>query len=289
MKYLLGSEDDIDFLPIMTLEEDEADQKIKKYSGELPILPLRNTVLFPGVIIPVTVRREKALKSVKKAYRKDKTIGVLSQVDSSVEEPTERDLNEIGTLAKIVKLLKMPDGTTTVIIQGKERMMVNAFLSTEPFFTASVKILEDQEQGDKKKFKALVDSLKEMSMQIVKLSPNIPPEAELILKNINSPNFLIHFIASNLNADLSDKQKILELNNLQERAQSTFEHLSNELEMIQLKDQIQSKVKTDIEKQQRDYFLHQQMKTIQEELGGNPVDEEIQELIKLGFALGNLF
>lgn len=280
MKYNLGNDEDVEFLPIMTLEEEDPDQKIKKYSGELPILPLTNTVLFPGVIIPITVRREKSLKSVKKAYRKDKTLGVLSQIDQSVEEPTERDLNEIGTLAKIVKLLKMPDGTTTVIIQGRERIMVNAFLSTDPIFTASVKVLDDQEHGDKKKFKALVDSLKEMSMQIVKLSPNIPPEAELILKNINSPNFLIHFIASNLNADLSDKQKILELNNLQERAQSTFEHLSNELEMIQLKDQIQSKVKTDIEKQQRDYFLHQQMKTIQEELGGNPVDEEIQELIK---------
>jgi len=280
MKYKLGSEDDVEFLPIMSLEEDEADQKIKKYSGELPILPLRNTVLFPGVIIPITVGREKSLKSVKKAYKKDKILGVLSQIDSSIEEPSERDLNEIGTLAKIVKLLKMPNGTTTVIIQGKERMMVNAFISTDPIFTASVKILEDQEQGNIKKFKALVDSLKEMSMQIVKLSPDIPPEAELILKNINSPNFLIHFIASNLNAELADKQKILELNNLQERAQSTFEHLSSELEMIQLKDQIQSKVKTDIEKQQRDYFLHQQMKTIQEELGGDPVDKEIQELVK---------
>jgi len=280
MKYLLENEDDVEFLPIMSLEEDEGEQKIKTYTGELPILPLKNTVLFPGVIIPITVGREKSLKSVKKAYRKDKTLGVLSQIDSSIDEPTERDLNEIGTLAKIVKLLKMPDGTTTVIIQGKERMMINAFTSTEPIFTASVKILEDQEHEDKKQFKALVDSLKEMSMQIVKLSPNIPPEAELILKNISSPNFLIHFIASNLNADLSDKQKILELNNLQERAQSTFEHLSNELEMIQLKDQIQSKVKTDIEKQQRDYFLHQQMKTIQEELGGDPVDKEIQELVK---------
>jgi len=280
MEYLLENEDDVEFLPIMSLEEDEGEQKIKTYTGELPILPLKNTVLFPGVIIPITVGREKSLKSVKKAYRKDKTLGVLSQIDSSIDEPTERDLNEIGTLAKIVKLLKMPDGTTTVIIQGKERMMINAFTSTEPIFTASVKILEDQEHEDKKQFKALVDSLKEMSMQIVKLSPNIPPEAELILKNISSPNFLIHFIASNLNADLSDKQKILELNNLQERAQSTFEHLSNELEMIQLKDQIQSKVKTDIEKQQRDYFLHQQVKTIQEELGGDPVDKEIQELVK---------
>jgi len=280
MKYLMGHEEDVEFLPIMTLEDDEADQKIQNYNGELPILPLQNTVLFPGVIIPITVNREKSLKSVKKAYRNDKTLGVLSQIDSSIEEPTERDLNEIGTLAKIVKLLKMPDGTTTVIIQGKERMMVNAFLSTDPIFTASIKILEDKAHKDKKQFKALVDSLKEMSMQIVKLSPKIPPEAELILKNINSPSFLIHFIASNLNVELVDKQKILELNNLQDRAQSTFEHLSNELQMIQLKDQIQSKVKTDIEKQQRDYFLQQQMKTIQEELGGNPVDKEIQELVK---------
>jgi len=236
--------------------------------------------LFPGVIIPITVVREKSLKSVTQANKnKDKILGVLSQIDSNAEEPSSKDLSSVGTLARIIKLLKMPDGTTTVIIQGKERMKVNEFVRSDPFFTATVDVLKDEKQNNKKEFEALVQTLKEMQMKIVKLSPNIPPESELILKNIDSASFLIHFVASNLNIELTHKQKILESNNLHMRANLTLEHLSEELQMIQLRDQIQSKVKTDIEKQQRDYFLHQQMKTIQEELGGDPVDKEIQELV----------
>ncbi len=278
--YKLSGDEDVEFLPLMTLDGEEDNSSIKTYADELPIMPLKNTVLFPGVIIPITVNREKSLKSVTQANKnKDKILGVLSQIDPTVEEPTAKDLSAVGTLARIVKLLKMPDGTTTVIIQGKERMKVNEFVHSDPFFSATVDVLKDEKQSNKKEFEALVQTLKDMSMKIVKLSPNMPPEAELILKNIDSASFLIHFVASNLSVELTDKQKILELDNLYMRANLTLEHLSEQLQMIQLKDQIQSKVKTDIEKQQRDYFLHQQLKTIQEELGGDPVDKEIQELV----------
>ncbi len=270
--------EEVDFLPIISAEEDEDPNKPVKYPDILPVVPLRNTVLFPGVVIPITIGRDMSIKAVKDAYDKDKIVGVVSQISSEVEEPDPKDLNSIGTIAKIVKMLKMPDGSTTVIIQGKQRFMIREFVSVDPFMKAQIDIIRDELVYDEKEFKAVISSVKDLAAQIIKLSPNIPSEAAIVLKNIDSPAFLINFISSNLNTEVKDKQKILEVNNLGERAKLVLEFMNTELQMLELKNKIQSKVRVDIEKQQRDYFLHQQMKTIQEELGGDQWDEEISRL-----------
>ncbi len=271
-------DEDTEFIPLLS-SEDEDQMNNEKVPDVLSILPLRNTVLFPGVVIPITVGRDKSIKLVKDAYKGDKIIGVVSQKNDSVEDPTFEDMNKIGTVAQIIKMLRMPDGNTTVIIQGKKRFELKELKQTEPYIKASINaISESRPEKDDKEFAALVSSLKDLALQIVKHSPQIPSEAGFALKNIESPSFLVNFISSNMNAPVAEKQKMLEVVDLKERATLVLSNLTKELQMLELKNQIQSKVKVDLDKQQRDYFLHQQMKTIQEELGENNPTQDIQEM-----------
>ena len=271
-------DEDTEFIPLLS-SEDEDQMNSEKVPDELSILPLRNTVLFPGVVIPITVGRDKSINLVKEAYKGDKIIGVVSQKNDSVEDPKVEDLNRIGTVAQIIKMLRMPDGNTTVIIQGKKRFELKEIKQTEPYLKASITAFaETRPAKDDKEFDALVSSLKDLALQIVKQSPHIPSEAGFALKNIESPSFLINFISSNMNAPVAEKQKMLEVLDLKERATLVLSNLTKELQMLELKNQIQSKVKVDLDKQQRDYFLHQQMKTIQEELGENSFAQDILEM-----------
>ncbi|MFN2429620.1 MAG: endopeptidase La [Cryomorphaceae bacterium] len=269
-----------EFIPLIT-SEDEEEMNNEETPLELPILPIRNTVLFPGVVLPITVGRDKSIKLVQDAYAGDRTVGVVSQQDQEIEDPNFDQLNKIGTVAKIIRLLKMPDGSTTVIIQGKKRFELMELVAEEPYIRAKVsEFAEIKPKRSIKKFEALVQSLKDLALQIIKQSPNIPSEAAFAIKNIESHSFLINFISSNMNAEVKDKQQLLETADLKKRAEMVLEFLTKELQMLELKNDIQSKVKTDIDQQQREYFLHQQMKTIQEELGGNPQDEMVQEFKK---------
>ncbi|HEX7366695.1 MAG TPA: endopeptidase La [Pelobium sp.] len=269
--------EDTEFFPLMS-PEDEEEMNNEQTPEILSILPLRNTVLFPGVVIPITVGRDKSIKLIKDAYKGDKIIGVVAQTDVNIEDPTYEQLNSIGTVAIIVKMLQMPDGNTTVIIQGKNRFKLGQQTQSEPYFKATVEKFEEIRPKVDKEFKAMVASVKELAMQIIQFSPNIPSEAAIAIKNIDSVPFLINFISSNMNASVADKQLMLEVANLRDRATMVLSHLSMELQMLELKNQIQSRVKVDLDKQQRDYFLNQQLKTIQEELGGNSPDMEIEEL-----------
>lgn len=273
-------EDDAELIPLLS-PEDEEQINSEKFPDSLPILPLRNTVLFPGVVIPITVGRDKSINLIKDAYKGDKTIGVTAQKNDKTEDPNLEELNKIGTVAFIMKMFRMPDGNTTVIIQGKRRFELTGLTQTEPYLRATVKeFKEDKPEKGDKEFEALVGSLKDIAQQIIKGSPHIPSEASFALKNIESPSFLINFISSNANIPVTEKQKLLEVPHLKERAINLLGHLSKELQMLELKNQIQSKVKVDIDKQQREYFLHQQMKTIQEELGGNSFEQQVEELKK---------
>lgn len=272
------ADDEPDLIPLLS-SEDEEQINAEKIPDVLSILPLRNTVLFPGVVIPITVGRDKSINLIKDSYKGDKIIGVVSQKDVAVEDPNFEDLNKIGTVAFILKMLRMPDGNTTVIIQGKRRFSMIEMVQNEPYIKAKIAPLADKNpQKTEKEFLALVDSLKDISMQIIQQSPNIPSEAAFALRNIESPSFLINFISSNMNADVIKKQEMLEMIDVKQRATKVLEHLTKELQMLELKNQIQSKVKGDIDKQQREYFLNQQLKTIQEELGGTSQDKEIKEL-----------
>lgn len=271
-------EEDSEFIPLLS-SEDEDQMNSEKTPEELSILPLRNTVLFPGVVIPITVGRDKSINLVKDAYKGDKTIGVVSQKDDSIEDPSLDDLNKIGTVAHIIKMLRMPDGNTTVIIQGKKRFELGEAIQVEPYIKAKITAFnETRPIKDDQEFVALVSSLKDLATQIIKQSPHIPTEANFALRNIESPSFLINFISSNMNAPVADKQKMLEVADLKERATLLLTNLTKELQMLELKNQIQSKVKVDLDKQQRDYFLHQQLKTIQEELGENNFAQDIREM-----------
>lgn len=269
--------EDTEFFPLMS-QQDEDEMNNEETPEILAVLPLRNTVLFPGVVIPITVGRDKSIKLIKEAYKGNRIIGVVSQKDITIEDPSFEDLNSVGTVAQIVKMLQMPDGNTTVIIQGKQRFRLIEEVQSEPYIKVVIKKFEEQKHKVDKEFKALIASIREMSSQIIQLSPNIPSEAGIALKNIESTSFLINFISSNMNADVADKQQMLEMNNLRKRAEKVMELLTLELQMLELKNQIQSKVRTDLDKQQRDYFLNQQLKTIQEELGGNSTDLEISNL-----------
>jgi len=272
-------DDEAEFIPLLSTE-DEEQMNAEKIPDVLPILSLRNTVLFPGVVIPITVGRDKSIKLIKDAYKGDKIIGVLSQKDDKIEDPTPDDLNKIGTVAYIVKMLRMPDGNTTVIIQGKKRFELKEVVQQDPYLKASILPFEETRPGkNEKEFLALVASLKDLALQIINKSPNIPSEAAFAIKNIESPSFLINFISSNMNAPVAEKQKMLEVADLKDRATYVLQHLSKELQMLELKNQIQSKVKVDMDKQQRDYFLSQQLKTIQEELG-NSIEKEVSEYQK---------
>lgn len=272
--FLQGQEDDMEFMPIIPLTEDEdGNGDEQELPDELPILPLRNTVLFPGVVIPITVGRDKSIKAVTDAYKADKMVGVVAQKDSNIEEPQIADLERIGTVAKLVKLIKMPDGGTTIIIQGRKRFELQEVTSEEPYFKAKIKILDENKHKGDADLDALVGSVKDLAAQIISLSPNIPSEAGIILKNIENPSFLIHFVSSNLNCDLKEKQKLLEISDLKERAELLMNLMHTELQYAELKNKVTTKTRAELDKQQREYFLQQQMKAIKDELGGDNVAE----------------
>ncbi len=280
-KYFLRAEDEMDFIPIIPLNESESETGDgADIPNELPVLPLRNTVLFPGVVLPITVGRDKSIKAVNDAYKADKLIGVVAQKDSTIEDPEIKDIENIGTVAKIVKLIKMPDGGTTVIIQGKNRFKINHITSDSPYFKAAIQILVEEDSPKDEDFAAYVSNIKDIAADIIQLSPNIPAEAAIILKNFENPAFLIHFISSNLSADLKEKQQLLEINNIRERADVLMKLLQKELQFAELKNKVTSKTRTELDKQQRDYFLQQQMKSIKEELGGDANEREIREMQK---------
>lgn len=271
-------EEETEFIPLLSAEDEEI-INAESIPEVLPILPLRNTVLFPGVVIPITIGRDKSINLVKEYYKKDRIIGVVSQKNGDIENPEFEDLNRIGTIAYIIKILQLPDGNMSAIIQGKKRFNLDSLIQEEPYFKATVSsydILPHREPENA--FDALIASIKDMAIQIVNQSPNIPSEAAFAIKNIDSPTFLVNFVASNLHVDVEEKQKILEIIDIEERAQLTLSLLSKELQMLELKNQIQNKVKVDLDKQQREYFLNQQLKTIQDELGSNPNEQQINEI-----------
>jgi len=270
---------DTEFIPLLS-PEDEEKMNSEPIPEELPILPLRNTVLYPGVVIPITVGRDKSIQLIRDYYKKDRLIGAVAQKDAEVEDPKVADIFKTGTVAYILKILQMPDGSTTAIIQGKKRFIVESILQEDPYFKARVNpfdYLED-DRTDDDEFDALISSLKDTAIKIIKMSPNLPSEAVFALKNIESPYFLINFVSSNLNVEMKEKQELLEISDNMERAKKVLALLTKELQMQELKNQIQDKVKTDLDKQQRDYLLSQQLKTIQEELGGSPNEQEINEI-----------
>ena len=278
--FLQGQEDEMEFMPIIPLTEDEdGNADDQPLPDELPILPLRNTVLFPGVVIPITVGRDKSIKAVNDAYKGDKLVGVVAQKDSNIEEPLVADLENVGTVAKLVKLIKMPDGGTTVIIQGKKRFEIDHITSEEPYFKAKINVLTEENHKGSPDLEALVGSIKDLAAQIIGLSPNIPSEAGIILKNIENPSFLIHFVSSNLNSDLKQKQRLLEISDLKERAELLMNLMHTELQYAELKNKVTNKTRAELDKQQREYFLQQQMKAIKDELGGDNV-AEVKEMQK---------
>lgn len=263
--------------------DQETDLTAEEVPSELSILPIKNTVLFPGVVIPITVTRQKSIRLIKKAYQGNRIIGVLAQKNKQTEEPTTEDLYMRGTVARIIKMLVLPDGNTTIIIQGKNRFSVTEFLQEEPFLTARINLqMEPQINLESKEVKALVQSLKDAATKILKLNPEIPQEAQVALDNIHSTAFLIHFLSSNLNVDVSDKQKILETENITDRGTLLLQYMMKEIQMLEIKNEIQKKVHTDIDQQQRDYFLRQQIRVLQDELGYDGPDKEIEKLRKRG-------
>jgi ATP-dependent Lon protease len=268
-----------ELIPLMT-PEDEAEINNEVLPESLAILPLRNTVLFPGVVIPITAGRDKSIKLIRDANNGSKVIGVVSQKDEDVEDPSAKDIFKKGTVARILKVLKMPDGNTTIIIQGKKRFEIQDIVSEDPYLTATVKdVPEAKPATDNEEFSAIIDSIKDLSLQIIKDSPNIPTEASFAIKNIESSSFLVNFVSSNMNLSVKQKQELLEINDLKERALATLKFMNIELQKLELKNDIQSKVQSDMNQQQREYFLHQQMKTIQEELGGGVSSgEEIEDM-----------
>jgi len=275
--YLTPLEGDSDFIPLITAEEEESVNR-QAFPKELPILPLRNNVLFPGVVIPITVGRDKSIKLIQDSNKGNKIIGVVSQKNQDQESPSFMDLNTVGTVAEIIRLLKMPDGSSTVIIQGKRRFEIVTPLQTEPYMKAKVKVLKEVTLDKKdQEFKVMIDTVKELALQIIRDSPNIPSEAQFAIGNIDSPTFLINFISSNMNADVAKKQDMLEEMDMKKRVVQVMEHLTLEVQMLEMRNEIQNKVKRDLDRQQREYFLHQQMRTIQDELGDNPQDQDVAE------------
>ena len=281
-KFFDASDGEHEFLPIIPINENDADNdKDLVIPDNIGLLPLRNTVLFPGVVIPITVGRDKSIEAVNEANKGDKLIGVIAQKSVNVEEPTPEDLCQVGTVAKIVKLIKMPDGGTTVIIQGKKRFALGEITQEAPYFKANIKILPEDVIPQTEQFDALLGSIKESAAQIIQMTPNMPQEASLILKNIENPSFLINFVSSNLNNELGEKQAMLEEGNLQLRAESLAALLQKELQFVELKNKVTNKARIEIDKQQKEYFLQQQLKSIKEELeGGDSNSKEIKNLRK---------
>ena len=275
---LQGIDQDSELIPLLT-PEDEEQMNGETLPETLPILPLRNTVLFPGVVIPITAGRDKSIRLIKDANNGSKVIGVVSQKDEETENPDVQDINTLGTVAKILRVLQMPDGNTTVIIQGKKRFEIAEVLTKKPYITATVRETEEiRPEKNDKQFLAIIESIKDLALKIIRDNPNIPSEASFAIKNIQSDSFLINFVSSNLNLDVKAKQELLEIGSLQERALATLKYMNIEMQKLELKNDIQSKVRNDLDQQQREYFLHQQMKTIQEELGGVSYDEELEEM-----------
>ncbi|MEF3079713.1 endopeptidase La [Winogradskyella poriferorum] len=267
-----------ELIPLMTPEDEELINN-ESLPESLPILPLRNTVLFPGVVIPITAGRDTSIKLINDANKGGKVIGVVAQKDESVENPSAQDIYKTGTVARILKVLKMPDGNTTVIIQGKKRFMVNEVISEKPYLTATISDLaETKPDASNEEFTAIIDSIKDLSLEIIKESPNIPTEATFAIKNIESNSFLVNFVSSNMNLKVEEKQELLKINDLKERALQTLKYMNLEYQKLELKNDIQNKVQSDMSQQQREYFLHQQMKTIQEELGGVSSGQEIEDM-----------
>lgn len=274
-------EDAPEFLPLFSKQEEDESNRME-VPDEMSVLAMRNTVLYPGVIIPITIGRDKSIKLIREANKKDKTVVVVAQKNPQVEDPAPEDLYSVGTLAKIIRLMRMPDGSSTVIIQGKRRIRIDEFTQVDPFFKAKVSTLSDDENSEDKEFKAIIDSIRDISQKIINLAPNIPSEAAIALKNIDSSTFLVHFVASNLNISLEEKQDILSATDAKQRATLVLTYVTKELQMLELKDQIQNRVRTDIDKQQKEYFLQQQIRAIQEELGGETPDREVQNLREKG-------
>ena len=267
-----------ELIPLLT-PEDEEEMNNEELPDSLPILPLRNTVLFPGVVIPISAGRDKSIKLINDANAAGKVIGVVSQINEEDEDPSKDDINKIGTVARILRVLKMPDGNVTVILQGKKRFEIAEVVSEEPYITATIKeVSEKRPKKNDTEFNAIIDSLKELAIKIIQESPNIPSEATFAIKNIESKSFLINFVSSNMNLTVKEKQDLLAINGLKERALETLRFMNVEFQKLELKNDIQSKVRFDLDQQQREYFLHQQMKTIQEELGGVSQEEEMDEM-----------
>jgi len=272
-------EGDAEFIPIVS-DDSELEMSEDDVPETVPVLPLRNTVLFPGVIVPISLGREKSLKIVKEVQKSGGYFGAVAQKDAAVEDPTIEDLYKVGTLAKVIKVLEMPDGSTSAIIQGKVRFKVDELVSSKPYLTAKISMLEDlkPENDESRSFEALVGSLKDLSLRIIKYNSNIPPEASFAVKNIENSVFLINFISSNSEISVKDKQGLLNIDDVKDRGMKLLEYLTREVQLLELKHDIQSKVKLDLDQQQREYMLHQQMKTIQDELGSSPIEQEIREL-----------
>lgn len=269
---------DAELIPLMT-PEDEEEMNNEELPAELPILPLRNMVLFPGVVIPITAGRDKSIRLINDANADSKIIGVVAQKDESVEEPGQNDIHPVGTVARILRVLKMPDGNTTVILQGKKRFEIDTVTAEQPYLRATTKeVSEVKPEQDDAEFRAIIESIKDLAIQIIKESPNIPTEATFAIKNIESNSFLVNFVSSNMNLSVKEKQELLAIHDLKDRALATLRHMNVELQKLALKNDIQSKVRFDLDQQQREYFLHQQMKTIQEELGGVSHDQEVEDM-----------
>lgn len=273
-----GMDSEAEFIPLISAEEEESINK-QQFPEELPILPLRNNVLFPGVVIPITVGRDKSIRLIQEANKGNKIIGVVSQRNQEEESPEFTDLHSIGTVAQIIRLLKMPDGSSTVIIQGKRRFEIVQPVQTDPYMRAKVRLLDEMKiDPSDQEMDVMFKTIKDLALQIIKESPNIPTEASFAIGNIDSPTFLVNFISSNMNADVGKKQEMLEELDVRKRVMMVLEHLTVEIQMLEMRNEIQSKVKRDIDRQQREYFLHQQMRTIQDELGDNPHTQDVREL-----------
>ena len=281
-RFLIREEEENEVIPLFSFNEQDMEQEADiEIPNDIPILPLKNTVLFPGVVLPITVGRDKSIQAVKAAYSNDKFIGVVAQKNGNIEDPTPQDLCHIGTVAKIVKMIKMQDGGTTIIIQGKKRFELLTMNEQDPYFKASINILiEEKVSPSDQNFQAYLSTIKDLATQIIQLSPNFPSEAALILKNIESPLFLINFVSSNLNVEIPEKQGLLEEHNITLRAEKLIQFLQQELQFVELKNKVTTKTRTEIDKQQRDYFLQQQLKSIKDELGGDPNEREVAEMKK---------
>jgi ATP-dependent Lon protease len=267
-----------ELIPLLT-PEDEEEMNNEELPDSLSILPLRNTVLFPGVVIPISAGRDKSIKLINDANAAGKVIGVVSQINEQDEDPTKIDIHKVGTVARILRVLKMPDGNITVILQGKKRFEIDEVIAEQPYITATVKqVSEKRPNPIDTEFNAIIDSVKELAIKIIQESPNIPTEATFAIKNIESQSFLINFVSSNMNLSVQEKQVLLSISDLKERALETLRFMNVELQKLELSNDIQSKVRFDLDQQQREYFLHQQIKTIQEELGGASQEEEVEEM-----------